>query len=172
MVAALHDAGIEVILDVVFNHTCEWSVAGPSLSWRGLDAPGYYLLADGGHDIDLTGCGNTVDGASPIAVRMVCDSLRYWATDMGVDGFRFDLASALGRPHGGAFDARAALFTAITSDPVLTDRKLIAEPWDATAEATSSAGSARSGRSGTTDTATPLDVSGHEIPECVRSRRA
>lgn len=134
MVAALHDAGIEVILDVVFNHTCEWSVAGPSLSWRGLDAPGYYLLADGGHDIDLTGCGNTVDGASPIAVRMVCDSLRYWATDMGVDGFRFDLASALGRPHGGAFDARAALFTAITSDPVLTDRKLIAEPWDATAE--------------------------------------
>ncbi len=134
MVAALHDAGIEVILDVVFNHTCEWSVAGPSLSWRGLDAPGYYLLDDDGHDIDLTGCGNTVDGASPITVRMVCDSLRYWATDMGVDGFRFDLASALGRPRGGAFDARAALFTAITTDPVLTDCKLIAEPWDATAE--------------------------------------
>ncbi|MFD6895567.1 glycogen debranching protein GlgX [Rhodococcus sp. NPDC060086] len=134
MVAALHDAGIEVILDVVFNHTCEWSVAGPSLSWRGLDAPGYYLLDDDGHDIDLTGCGNTVDSTSPIAVRMVCDSLRYWTTQMGVDGFRFDLASALGRPGGGAFDARAALFTAITTDPVLTECKLIAEPWDATAE--------------------------------------
>lgn len=134
MVTALHDAGIEVILDVVFNHTCEWSVAGPNLSWRGLDAPGYYLLNDTGHDIDLTGCGNTVDGASPITVRMICDSLRYWAADMGVDGFRFDLASALGRRHGGAFDARAALFTAITTDPVLTECKLIAEPWDATSE--------------------------------------
>ncbi|MEE2033163.1 glycogen debranching protein GlgX [Rhodococcus chondri] len=132
MVRALHEAGLEVILDVVYNHTCEWSVAGPSLSWRGLDAPGYYLLDDHGHDIDLTGCGNTVDAASPIAVRMVCDSLRHWASEMGVDGFRFDLASALGRPRGGAFDDRAALFTAITTDPVLTDLKLIAEPWDAT----------------------------------------
>ncbi|MBH0119365.1 glycogen debranching protein GlgX [Rhodococcus sp. CX] len=132
MVAALHAAGIEVILDVVYNHTCEWSVAGPSLSWRGLDARGYYLLDEQGLDIDLTGCGNTVDATSPIAVRMVCDSLRYWATEMGVDGFRFDLASALGRPRGGTFDSRAALLTAITTDPVLTDLKLIAEPWDAT----------------------------------------
>ena len=132
MVRALHSAGLEVVLDVVYNHTCEWSVAGPNLSWRGLDAPGYYLLDHHGHDIDLTGCGNTIDGSSPIAVRMVCDSLRYWAQEMGVDGFRFDLASALARPRGGAFDPRGALLTAITTDPVLTDLKLIAEPWDAT----------------------------------------
>lgn len=132
MVHAFHSVGLEVVLDVVYNHTCEWSVAGPNLSWRGLDAPGYYLLDHHGHDIDLTGCGNTIDGASPIAVRMVCDSLRYWAEDMGVDGFRFDLASALARPRGGPFDPRGALLTAITSDPVLTGLKLIAEPWDAT----------------------------------------
>jgi len=132
MVDTLHEAGLEVILDVVYNHTCEWSVDGPHVSWRGFDAPGYYLLDATGHDIDLTGCGNTVDGSSPVAVRMICDSLRYWATEMGVDGFRFDLASALARPRGGDFDARAAVFTAITTDPVLTRLKLIAEPWDAT----------------------------------------
>lgn len=132
MVRAFHDAGLEVLLDVVYNHTCEWSIAGPSLSWRGLDAPGYYLLDEHGHDIDLTGCGNTIDADSPIAVRMVCDSLRYWVSEMGVDGFRFDLASVLGRPRGGAFDPRAAMLTAITTDPILGRVKLIAEPWDAT----------------------------------------
>nr|WP_167678385.1 glycogen debranching protein GlgX [Rhodococcus sp. B10] len=131
MVDALHSVGIEVILDVVYNHTCESSVDGPSISWRGLDAPGYYLLDGRGHDVDLTGCGNTTDSASPAVVRMVCDSLRYWATDMGVDGFRFDLASTLGRPAW-RFDARAPLLTAIATDPVLSTRKLIAEPWDAT----------------------------------------
>ncbi|MFZ2177719.1 MAG: glycogen debranching protein GlgX [Rhodococcus sp. (in: high G+C Gram-positive bacteria)] len=134
MVDALHAAGIEVILDVVFNHTCEQSIDGISLSWRGLDAPGYYLLDAHGRDIDLTGCGNTVDANSPIAVRMICDSLRYWAHEMGVDGFRFDLASALGRPRGRRFDSRAAVFSAISTDPVLSRCKLIAEPWDATAE--------------------------------------
>nr|WP_308213792.1 glycogen debranching protein GlgX [Rhodococcus sp. FXJ9.536] len=134
MVDALHAAGIEVILDVVYNHTCEQGVDGISLSWRGLDAPGYYLLDAGGRDIDLTGCGNTVDAHSPIAVRMICDSLRYWAHDMGVDGFRFDLASALGRPEGGRFDSRASVFSAITADPVLSRCKLIAEPWDATTD--------------------------------------
>ncbi|SUE14640.1 glycogen debranching enzyme [Rhodococcus gordoniae] len=133
MVDAFHSAGLEVILDVVYNHTCEASVDGPSLSWRGLDAPGYYLLDTHGRDVDLTGCGNTVDASSPIVVRMVCDSLRYWADVMGVDGFRFDLASALARPRGGAFDPRAALLTAIVTDPVLSDVKLVAEPWDATA---------------------------------------
>lgn len=133
MVRAFHEAGLEVVLDVVYNHTCEWSVAGPNLSWRGLDGPGYYLLDEDGHDVDLTGCGNTVDVSSPIVVRMVCDSLRYWVSEMGVDGFRFDLASVLGRPGGGAFDPRAALITAITTDPVLGRTKLVAEPWDATA---------------------------------------
>jgi len=132
MVDAVHAAGIEIVLDVVYNHTCESSVAGPSISWRGLDAPGYYLLDGRGQDVDLTGCGNTVDSASPAVVRMVCDSLRYWVTEMGVDGFRFDLASALGRPGGWRFDARAPLLTAITTDPVLSRTKLIAEPWDAT----------------------------------------
>nr|WP_296767797.1 glycogen debranching protein GlgX [Rhodococcus sp. (in: high G+C Gram-positive bacteria)] len=132
MVDALHSVGIEVVLDVVYNHTCESSISGPSLSWRGLDAPGYYLLDGRGYDVDLTGCGNTLDSASPAVVRMVCDSLRYWVLDMGVDGFRFDLASTLGRPGGWRFDPRAPLLTAITTDPVLSNVKLIAEPWDAT----------------------------------------
>ncbi|MBJ8343464.1 glycogen debranching protein GlgX [Antrihabitans sp. YC2-6] len=133
MVDGLHAAGIEVVLDVVYNHTCEHSVWGPTISWRGFDAPGYYMLDDDGCDIDLTGCGNTVDGYSPVVARMVCDSLRYWYSDLGVDGFRFDLASALARDGLGPFDSRAPLLTAIFSDPTLARAKLIAEPWDATA---------------------------------------
>ncbi len=132
MVAALHSVGIEVILDVVYNHTCEGGADGPVLSLRGLDSTGYYLHSPDGRLLDLTGCGNTIDPASPMAVRLVLDSLRYWAQDMGVDGFRFDLASVLGRPRGGPFDPRAPLLTAIATDPVLSRRKLIAEPWDAT----------------------------------------
>jgi len=133
MVAALHAAGIEVILDVVYNHTCEGNASGPTLSFRGLDAPAYYVHGDRGELVDITGCGNTVDPASPTAARLVCDSLRYWA-ELGVDGFRFDLASVLGRPRAGAFDPDAGLLTMIAADPVLADRKLIAEPWDATGE--------------------------------------
>ncbi|MEU0514405.1 glycogen debranching protein GlgX [Amycolatopsis sp. NPDC006125] len=132
MVAALHAANIEVILDVVFNHTCEGGLDGPTLSFRGLDAPAYYLHAGRGNVIDLTGCGNTLEPRSPTVIRLVTDSLRYWATEMGVDGFRFDLASTLGRPGGGAFDRDSALLTAITTDPVLSRCKLIAEPWDVT----------------------------------------
>ncbi|MDQ0382079.1 glycogen debranching protein GlgX [Amycolatopsis thermophila] len=132
MVAALHAANIEVILDVVFNHTCEGGLDGPTLSFRGLDAPAYYLHAGRGHAIDLTGCGNTLEPRSPTVIRLVTDSLRYWATEMGVDGFRFDLASTLGRPGGGAFDRDSAMLTAITADPVLSRCKLIAEPWDVT----------------------------------------
>jgi glycogen operon protein len=134
MVAALHAAGIEVILDVVFNHTGEGGVAGPTLSHRGLDAPAYYVLDRDGSDVDITGCGNTLNPASPTVVRMVTDSMRYFATELGVDGFRLDLASALGRPHGGRFDPDAPLLTAIAVDPVLARRKLIAEPWDATGD--------------------------------------
>src|SRR5882757_286115 len=133
MVAALHAAGIEVILDVVYNHTCEGGPGGPTLSFRGLDAPGYYVHGDRGQLVDVTGCGNTIDPGSPMVARLVCDSLRYWA-GLGVDGFRFDLASVLGRPGGGAFDPNAGLLTMIAADPVLADRKLIAEPWDATGE--------------------------------------
>ena len=132
MVAALHAAGIEVILDVVYNHTCEGDVGGPTLSMRGLDAPAYYAHR-GGQQLDVTGCGNTVDAGSPTVARLVCDSLRYWAS-LGVDGFRFDLASVLGRPGAGGFDQRAALLMMIAADPVLSTRKLIAEPWDATGD--------------------------------------
>ncbi|WP_026316158.1 glycogen debranching protein GlgX [Actinokineospora enzanensis] len=134
MVAAMHAVGIEVILDVVYNHTCEGGVAGPTLSMRGFDAPAYYLMDDQGRDIDFTGCGNTLDPGSPTVVRLVTDSMRYFAAELGVDGFRLDLASALGRPHGGGFDPDSALLTAITADPVLSNRKLIAEPWDCTGE--------------------------------------
>jgi isoamylase len=134
MVAALHSAGIEVILDVVFNHTGEGSVAGPTLSMRGLDAPAYYVLDAHGRDVDITGCGNTLDPASPTVVRLVTDSMRYFATELGVDGFRLDLASALGRPHGEAFDPSSPLLTAIAVDPALARCKLIAEPWDATGD--------------------------------------
>jgi len=134
MVAALHNAEIEVIIDVVFNHTCEGGPEGPTLSYRGFDAPGYYLHIDGGGTLDITGCGNTTEAGSPQFVRLVTDSLRYWATEMGVDGFRFDLASTLGRPGGGRFDRASAMLTAITSDPVLSRCKLIAEPWDATGD--------------------------------------
>ncbi|GAA0263153.1 glycogen debranching protein GlgX [Saccharothrix mutabilis subsp. mutabilis] len=135
MVAALHAAGIEVLIDVVFNHTCEGGPEGPTLSYRGFDAPGYYLhIEGGGSTLDITGCGNTLEAGSPQVVRLVTDSLRYWTTELGVDGFRFDLASTLGRPHGGRFDRASAMLTAITTDPVLSRCKLIAEPWDATGD--------------------------------------
>ncbi|MBP2338686.1 glycogen debranching protein GlgX [Saccharothrix coeruleofusca] len=134
MVAALHAAGIEVVLDVVYNHTCEGGPDGPTLCYRGFDAPGYYLHIAGGGTLDITGCGNTTEAGSPQVVRLVTDSLRYWTTEMGVDGFRFDLASTMGRPGGGWFDRSSALLTAITSDPVLSRCKLIAEPWDATGD--------------------------------------
>ena len=133
MVDALHAAGIEVLLDVVPNHTCEGGVDGTTLSYRGLDAPAYYALR-GGRDADITGTGNTLDAGSPTVVRLVCDALRHWVTAYGVDGFRVDLASVLGRPRSGPFDPHAPLLTAITTDPVLTHCKLIAEPWDATGE--------------------------------------
>jgi isoamylase len=134
MVAALHAANIEVLLDVVFNHTCEGGPDGPTLSFRGLDAPAYYLHSPNGDMADITGCGNTLDAGSPDVVRLVTDSLRYWTAELGVDGFRFDLASTLGRPGGGAFDRDSAMLTAITTDPILSRCKLIAEPWDATGD--------------------------------------
>jgi glycogen operon protein len=130
MVAAMHAAGLEVIVDVVANHTCEGGVDGPTLAYRGLDSPAYYL--DYYLDPDLTGCGNTLDTGSPTVIALVTDALRYWAGELGVDGFRFDLASVLGRPRGGPFDPAAPLLAAIVSDPLLRTRKLIAEPWDAT----------------------------------------
>jgi glycogen debranching enzyme GlgX len=134
MVEALHAAGIEVILDIVPNHTAEGGVGGTTLSYRGLDAPAYDSLGGNGHDADITGTGNTLDAGSPTVIRLVCDAMRHWVTAFGVDGFRIDLASVLGRPRSGAFDPHAPLLTAIATDPVLSRVKLIAEPWDATGE--------------------------------------
>ena len=131
MVRTLHAAGLEVILDVVYNHTAEGGQTGPTLGFRGLDNGGYYRLRDGRRYEDITGCGNTVDGRSPTVIALIADSLRYWVSEMGVDGFRFDLATALLRGDH-AVDQRAALLTVIAQDPVLAGVKLIAEPWDAT----------------------------------------
>lgn len=130
MVARLHHAGIEVILDVVYNHTCEGNELGPTLSFRGLDNRSYYrLIQDKRYYINDTGTGNTLNLDHPMVLRMVMDSLRYWVQVMHVDGFRFDLCSTLGRTDYG-FDSGASFFDAIRQDPVLTQVKLIAEPWD------------------------------------------
>jgi glycogen operon protein len=131
MVKALHRAGIEVILDVVYNHTAEGGPLGPLLSFRGIDNVSYYRLAPGDprHYVDFTGTGNSLNAAHPSVLRMIMDSLRYWVVECHVDGFRFDLASALARE---LFDVGrlSAFFDVIHQDPVLSQVKLIAEPWD------------------------------------------
>ena len=130
MVARLHAAGLEVILDVVYNHTCEGGALGPTLAFRGLDNRSYYRLTeDRRHYVNDTGTGNTLNLDHPMVLRMVMDSLRYWVEVMHVDGFRFDLCATLGRTEQG-FDPGAAFFDAIRQDPVLSGVKLIAEPWD------------------------------------------
>lgn len=131
MVKALHRAGIEVILDVVYNHTGEGNQMGPTLSLRGIDNAAYYRLVekDPRYYMDFTGCGNSLNVRHPQVLKLIMDSLRYWVLDMHVDGFRFDLASALARELY-AVDKLAAFFDIIHQDPVLADVKLIAEPWD------------------------------------------
>ena len=130
MVGHLHEAGIEVILDVVYNHTAEGNELGPTLSFKGIDNASYYRLApDRRYYINDTGTGNTVNLSHQRVLQMVTDSLRYWAQDMHVDGFRFDLATILGRePHG--FDEGGGFLDSCRQDPVLSQVKLIAEPWD------------------------------------------
>ena len=130
-VSRLHDAGIEVILDVVYNHTAEGNHLGPTLSFRGIDNPSYYwLLPDQPrYYADFTGCGNALNLTHPRVLQMVMDSLRYWVQVCHVDGFRFDLATTLGRGANG-FDRGVAFFAAVRQDPVLAGVKLIAEPWD------------------------------------------
>ncbi|MFL6168770.1 MAG: glycogen debranching protein, partial [Ornithinibacter sp.] len=130
MVKLLHREGIEVILDVVYNHTAEQDRTGATLSWRGLDQRAYYRLDERGRDIDVTGCGNTLDLRHPVVCRMVLDSLRYWVQEFHVDGFRFDLAVALGRGRGDDFDPDHPFLVALRTDPVLSRVTLIAEPWD------------------------------------------
>ena len=130
-VRRLHAAELEVILDVVYNHTCEGSEKGTTLSWRGLDNRSYYRLAEGAprHCINDTGTGNTVNLSNARVLQMVMDSLRYWVTSYGIDGFRFDLGVTLGRePHG--FDPGSGFFDALRQDPILSQVKLISEPWD------------------------------------------
>jgi isoamylase len=129
MVRALHAAGLEVILDVVYNHTCEGGPGGPSLSWRGLDNATYYRLDAHGGYVDTTGCGNTLDFRDARVVQLTLDSLRHWVEEMHVDGFRFDLAPTLGRGHDG-FDPDHPFLVAARVDPVLGGVKLVAEPWD------------------------------------------
>lgn len=132
MVKALHRAGIEVILDVVFNHTAEGNHEGPTLCYRGIDNPTYYILEQGGlRYADYSGCGNTLNANHPIVRRMIVDSLRYWVTEMHVDGFRFDLASILSRDSSGHPLANPPVLWDIESDPALAGTKLIAEAWDA-----------------------------------------
>jgi glycogen operon protein len=130
MVKLLHAAGLEVILDVVYNHTCEQARDGATLSWRGLDNRAYYRLDEHGHDLDVTGCGNTLDFRHPVVARLVLDSLRYWVEQCHVDGFRFDLAVTLGRGRDGGFHPNHPFLVALRTDPVLSRVKLIAEPWD------------------------------------------
>ncbi|MFV0293507.1 MAG: glycogen debranching protein GlgX [Paracoccus sp. (in: a-proteobacteria)] len=131
MVTRLHAAGIEVVIDVVYNHTAEGNELGPTLSFRGLDNASYYrLTADNPrYYVNDTGTGNTVDCAHPMVIRMILDSLRYWVEQMGVDGFRFDLATVLGREPSG-FDRHGRFLSALRQDPVLANVRLIAEPWD------------------------------------------
>ena len=132
MIREFHSAGIEVILDVVFNHTAEGGRDGPLLSFRGIDNPMYYMVQSGsGAYLDYTGCGNTLNCSHPIVREMVLDVLRYWVSEYHIDGFRFDLASALGRGPNGEVLANPPLIERIVADPCLADVKLIAEAWDA-----------------------------------------
>lgn len=131
LVRELHRAGLEVVVDVVYNHTAEGGIDGPTYGFRGIDNASFYRLHPSRRDryVDFTGCGNTLDSRQPLLLRLVLDSLRYWVEVLGVDGFRFDLAPAVARADPD-FDPRAPLFRAIAEDPVLSRAKWIAEPWD------------------------------------------
>ena len=132
MVKALHEAGIEVLLDVVFNHTAEGNETGPTLSFRGLDNTVYYILEDDRRYYkNYSGCGNTLNCSHPVVRNFILDCLRYWVVEMHVDGFRFDLASILGRDQNGNLVPNPPLLEQIAEDPILRDVKLIAEAWDA-----------------------------------------
>ena len=131
MVRSLHEAGLEVVIDVVYNHTGEGNRLGPTFSFKGIDNESYYKLVDGDrrHYMDYTGTGNTPDSGNPYVLQLIMDSLRYWVTEMHVDGFRFDLASTLAREEADV-DMLSTFFQTIQQDPILNQVKLIAEPWD------------------------------------------
>ena len=130
MVKILHEAGLEVILDVVYNHTSEGGYQGEPVSFRGLDNANYYRQTEAGEYIDTTGCSNTLNTSVPAVHRLIVDSLRFWADECGVDGFRFDLMASLGRNEIHHFDPEHPLLQEILSDPILSETKLISEPWD------------------------------------------
>ena len=132
LVDQLHRHGLEVVLDVVFNHSAESDALGPTLSWRGLDNASWYAQVEGGNYLNFSGCGNSFNLSQPCAVQMVMDSLRWWVQAFGVDGFRFDLGTALGRDPalGYQFHASSGLLSAIGQDPVLSGVKRLSEPWD------------------------------------------
>ena len=131
MVSRMHDAGIEIILDVVYNHTAEGSELGPTLSFRGIDNKSYYRLAsDQRYYVDNTGCGNALDLGHPSVLKMVTDSLRHWVNEMHVDGFRFDLATTLARTGDNDFSTHSNFLASLEQDPTLSRVKMIAEPWD------------------------------------------
>jgi len=130
MVKLLHEAGLEVILDVVYNHTAEEGLGGPTTSFRGIDNRNYYRQNADGSYVDVTGCGNSVDTSVPAVQKLVLDSLKYWANDVQVDGFRFDLAVTLGRDAKHEYQKTHPLINAILSDPALAGVKMISEPWD------------------------------------------
>jgi glycogen operon protein len=134
MVETLHDAGIGVLIDVVYNHTCEGDHRGPTISWRGIDNAGYYRLkaGNGARYDDVSGCGSTLDADSPLVQRLTIDSLLHWRKAYGVDGFRFDIAPSLGLHRDGRFTPHHSLLQAITHHPELSNAMLIAEAWDAT----------------------------------------
>jgi isoamylase len=131
MVKALHKAGIEVILDVVFNHTCEGNERGPTLSFKGLENQVYYILSEGKHYCNYSGCGNTINGNHPVVREMIFHCLRHWVHNYHVDGFRFDLASILSRDRRGNLIPNPPMVELIAEDPLLADTKIIAEAWDA-----------------------------------------
>ncbi|OYP34008.1 glycogen debranching protein GlgX [Rhodopirellula sp. MGV] len=131
MVKALHAAGIEVILDVVFNHTCEGNENGPTLSFKGLENQVYYILSEGKHFSNYSGCGNTINGNHPVVREMIFHCLRHWVHNYHIDGFRFDLASILSRDRSGNLIPNPPMVELIAEDPLLADTKIIAEAWDA-----------------------------------------
>ncbi len=131
MVKALHRAGIEVILDVVFNHTCEGNEKGPTLSFKGLENQIYYMLSEGKHYCNYSGCGNTINGNHPVVREMIFHCLRHWVHNYHIDGFRFDLASILSRDRTGNLVPNPPMVEVIAEDPLLADTKIIAEAWDA-----------------------------------------
>jgi glycogen operon protein len=159
MVRALHAAGIEVLLDVVYNHTSELELGGPRSSFRGIDNAGYYRQHDDGAYIDVTGCGNSVNTSTDAAARLVLDSLRYWADDVQIDGFRFDLAPTLGRDAHHEFD-QSIRCSGDHRRSVARERKMIAEPWDVGMGGWQTGNFGAGWASGTTATATACATSG------------